>query len=193
MMAGRGRPRAFDADAALATGQRLFHERGYDSVGLAALTMALGIAPPSFYAAYGSKAGFFARILDRYAASVLTLDEILTPGRDPAEALGDLLERAAHAYAADPRARGCLVLEATRGNDDTESARLARAIAEDRRAQIRAFVAATHPAAAMSVTDFVASTMAGLSASAREGLDATRLLGVARAAARALPRLLADD
>jgi len=52
-------------------------------VGLAALTDALGIRPPSFYMAFGSKAGFFERILDRYARSVLALEDILVPGRPP--------------------------------------------------------------------------------------------------------------
>ena len=57
---GRGRPRGFDPETALAVGQRMFHAHGYEGVGLAALTDALGIKPPSFYMAFGSKAGFFA-------------------------------------------------------------------------------------------------------------------------------------
>ena len=186
----RGRPRKFDPEAAIAVGQRLFHQQGYDAIGLAALTEALGIKPPSFYAAYGSKAGFFARVLDRYATSVLGLDGLLRPGRDPAEALADLLLQAARTYAADPEARGCLVLEAARGSGDAQSARLARAVAQARRAQIHGFVATSHPAAAVAVTDFVASTMSGLSASAREGWDQQRLLGVAQLAALALSSFL---
>ena len=63
--APRGRPRRFDPDAAVATAQQLFHARGYDAVSVADLTEALGINPPSFYAAFGSKAGLYARILDR--------------------------------------------------------------------------------------------------------------------------------
>ena len=189
----RGRPRQFDSEAAIAVGQRLFHEHGYDAVGLAALTDALGIKPPSFYAAYGSKAGFFARVLDRYASSVLTLEDLLRPGRDPAEALTDLLMQAARTYSADPQRRGCLVLEAVRGNDDAENVLLAREVAEERRAQIRSFVSVTHPGPAAAVTDFVASTMSGLSASAREGMDQPRLLQVAQAAAMALPLLIAKQ
>ena len=53
----RGRPRKFDPEAAVATAQQLFHERGYDAVSVADVTDALGINPPSFYAAFGSKAG----------------------------------------------------------------------------------------------------------------------------------------
>ncbi|HWL71934.1 MAG TPA: TetR/AcrR family transcriptional regulator [Geminicoccus sp.] len=187
---GRGRPRGFDPEAALAVGQSMFHAHGYEAVGLAALTEALGIKPPSFYMAFGSKAGFFGRILERYARSVLALEEILLPGRAPDEALAELLESAARTYAADPERRGCLVLEATRGGDDSESAILARRVAEERRGQIRAFIAASHPAMAGLVTDFVACAMSGLSASAREGMNEERLVAVARAHAAVLRLLL---
>lgn len=173
-------------------GQRLFHARGYDAVGLATLTDTLGIKPPSFYAAFGSKAGFFERILDRYAASVVALEDVLIPGRPPAEALAELLEAAARTYAADPEARGCLVLEAARGNSDEDSTRLARKVAEGRRGQVRAFVALTHPAAAAAVTDYVSSTMSGLSSSAREGMSESRLVAVARMAAQIIPLFMSQ-
>jgi len=186
----RGRPRRFDVEQALDVGQRLFHMHGYDGVGLAALTEALAIKPPSFYAAFGSKADFFKRVLDRYAASVLALEDILRPDRAPQEALADLLEGAARTYARDPHVRGCLVLEAARGGADVESVKLARQAAERRRDQVRVFVAKFYPEVAESVTDFVASTMSGLSASAREGLSEARLVGIAQTAIGGLRLLL---
>ncbi|KAA2234586.1 TetR/AcrR family transcriptional regulator [Salinarimonas soli] len=187
---GPGRPRKFDPETALALGQRLFHARGYEAVGLAALTDALGIKPPSFYKAFGSKAQFFAQILDRYSASVLALDEILLPSRAPGEALLELIVGAARAYSHDPERRGCLVLEAVRGCDDEESVTLARRSAESRRDQVRAYVARSHPEVADIVTDYVASTMSGLSACAREGMSEDRLTAVARAAGPGLQQLL---
>ena len=191
--APRGRPRGFDIEAALDTGQRMFHARGYEAVGLAALTDALAIKPTSFYRSFGSKAGYFARILDRYSQSVLALDGILRPGRPAVEALSDLLERAARTYTRDPLLRGCLMLEAARGRDDDESASLARRSAQRKRSHIRVFVALSNPDAADAVTDFIASTMSGLSASAREGMSEDRLVSVARAAAAALPILLTEN
>lgn len=188
---GRGRPRIFDPEDALAIGQRMFHAAGYDAVGLSALTNALGITPPSFYTAFGSKAAFFERVLDRYASSELALARILLPDRAPAEALTDLLERAARSYSHDPERTGCLVLEAARGNGESESAVLAREVAERRRAQIREFVARTHPRKASAVTDYVSTVMSGLSGSAREGMSAARLLKVARTAGVGLAALLA--
>lgn len=187
---GPGRPRSFDPEAALDKGQQLFHARGYDAVGLAALTESLGIKPPSFYKAFGSKAAFFAQVLERYASNTLAQDEILREGRDPLEALSELMESAARIYAKNPDQRGCLVLEATRGSDDAESTIVARRTAEKRRAQIREFIARTHPQSANAAMDYVASTLSGLSASAREGMDEQRLVQIARAAMAGLEKLL---
>lgn len=190
--APRGPRRRFSLDEAVATGQEMFHIRGYDGVGLAELTEALAVKPPSFYAAFGSKAEFFERVLDRYSASVLPLKEILRPERPTAEALADLLLRAARSYTRDPRARGCLALEASRGDPDSAAVQLARKAVEERRDAIHAFVAREHPDRADLVTDFVASTMSGLSASARHGLDEARLLGIAGVAIAGLRLLLAE-
>lgn len=192
LLAQRGRPRSFDVEQALDTGQRLFHARGYQAVGLAALTEALAIKPTSFYRTFGSKAEYFARILERYARSVLALDSILRPGRPAAEALTDLLERAARTYAGDALLRGCLMLEAARGADNDVSADLARRSAQHKRSHIRVFVALSNPDAADAVTDYIASVMSGLSASAREGMSEDRLVQVAKAAAAVLPVLLAE-
>ncbi|WP_240324720.1 TetR/AcrR family transcriptional regulator [Trinickia diaoshuihuensis] len=187
---GRGRPRSFDPETALAVGQRLFHAAGYDAVGLSVLTAELGITPPSFYAAFGSKAAFFERVLERYAATESALTGILLPGRPPVEALSDLLERAARTYAHDPQRTGCLVLEAARGPSESESAALARAVAQRRRAQVRSFVAKSHPRRAEAVTDYVSAVLSGLSGCAREGMPQARLLKVAKTAAAGLRALL---
>jgi TetR/AcrR family transcriptional repressor for divergent bdcA len=186
----RGRPRRFDPDQAVATAQRLFHARGYDAVSVADLTAALGINPPSFYAAFGSKAGLYARILGRYnGADALPLTEILRPGRPLAEALAALLEEAARRYAADPAAAGCLVIEGARCNDP-EARQAARALAATGEDAIRRFVAATHPEGAERLADYVLTVMTGLSTMAREGHGLDRLLATARLAGLALPQAL---
>jgi TetR/AcrR family transcriptional repressor for divergent bdcA len=182
----RGRPRGFDPDQAVATAQQLFHARGYDAVSVADLTAALGINPPSFYAAFGSKAGLYARILGRYsAADGLPLAEILRPGRPMAEALAALLEEAARRYAADPAAAGCLVIEGARCNDP-EARQAARALAATGEDAIHRFIAATQPEAAERLADYVVTVMTGLSAMAREGLGLDRLLATAQLASLGL-------
>lgn len=188
---GRGRPRAFDMDEALGTAQRLFHERGYDAVGVAAITQALGINPPSFYAAFGSKAELFDKVLERYAQCALPIDRLLAPGRPPAEALGELLDMAARVYVADPHESGCLVLESARAGGDPQSAAKAQAVKCESRERVRSFVAQTHPEQADLIADYGVSVMSGLSAGAREGWTQDRLVAVARMASAAIAAALA--
>ncbi|WP_330235712.1 TetR/AcrR family transcriptional regulator [Streptomyces sp. NBC_00566] len=62
----RGRRRAFDRDAALDIAMDLFWRRGYAGTSIADLTAAMGINPPSLYAAFGNKRGLFEEALSRY-------------------------------------------------------------------------------------------------------------------------------
>lgn len=187
----RGRPRRFDPEAAVATAQDLFRARGYDAVSVADVTEALGINPPSFYAAFGNKAGLYARALERYAGTeAIPFDEVLRADRPVAEGLAVLLEEAARRYAANPAAAGCLVLEGIRCND-AEAREAARAYYNAAEDLVCAFVAARHPDKAERLTDFVSTVMAGLSARAREGQGLERLLATVRLAGRAIAQELA--
>lgn len=62
----RGRPREFDAEAALDAALLLFWRHGYEGTSLAALTEAMGINVPSLYAAFGNKEMLFKKALGRY-------------------------------------------------------------------------------------------------------------------------------
>ncbi|TYC51834.1 TetR/AcrR family transcriptional regulator [Rhodobacterales bacterium] len=185
-----GRPRRFDPEKAIAIAQQLFHEHGYDAVGVADITRALGIKPPSFYAAFGSKAELYSRVLDRYACTgAIPLQDFLRADTPVAEGLAALLEEAARRYAADPLATGCLVLESTRSNDQgvREAAGVFHINAEE---EVRAFIAARHPEDAERLADFVSTAMSGLSARARNGQSLERLLASARLAGDALRQAL---
>ncbi len=189
----RGRPRRFDPDEAVATAQRLFHARGYEAVSVADITESLGINPPSFYAAFGSKAGLYARVLDRYTSTGATpLPDLLRSDQPVVDCLASMLEEAARRYAADPAAAGCLVLEGIRCNDleARDAAGDYHTAAEN---MIRSYIAARYPEAADRLTDFVSTTMTGLSAKARHGHSLERLLGTARIAGRAIALALAPE
>jgi AcrR family transcriptional regulator len=95
-MAG-GRPRGFDEDSALEAAMRLFWEQGYDATGIADLTRAMGITPPSLYAAFGSKQELFRRAVDRYVAG-------------PARHLGGALARPTAREVAEGLLRGMVCL-----------------------------------------------------------------------------------
>lgn len=62
----RGRPRAFDRDAALESATRLFWIKGFGATSISDLTQAMGIGSPSLYAAFGSKEALYAEALRHY-------------------------------------------------------------------------------------------------------------------------------
>lgn len=65
-MTTMGRPREFDVDQALDQALEVFWRNGYEGASVADLTQAMGISPPSLYAAFGNKEGLFRKTLDRY-------------------------------------------------------------------------------------------------------------------------------
>ena len=74
-----GRPRAFDADAALDEAMEVFWRHGYEGATIAQLTEAMGINPPSLYAAFGSKEGLLKAALTRYSARrAAFMDDVLS-------------------------------------------------------------------------------------------------------------------
>ena len=75
---GMGRPRTFDCDLALDQAMEVFWRHGYEGATIAQLTEAMGINPPSLYAAFGSKEGLLKAALDRYTARrAAWMDEVL--------------------------------------------------------------------------------------------------------------------
>lgn len=69
-MAKPGRPRSFDRDEALTYAMQVFWAKGYEGAQLVDLTAAMGINPPSFYAAFGSKMRLFCEAVSLYVETV---------------------------------------------------------------------------------------------------------------------------
>lgn len=85
---------------------RMFRQHGYEGVSIADLTGAIGIAPPSLYAAFGSKAGLYREALDRYTALPGAIDGMA--GAETLEqAVSGLLTAAIKAVLTDER--GCMI------------------------------------------------------------------------------------
>lgn len=85
---------------------RLFRLHGFEGVSIADLTGAIGIAPPSLYAAFGSKAGLYREALDRYSLLPGALDGMA--GSETLEqAVAGLLEAAIEAVVVEER--GCMI------------------------------------------------------------------------------------
>jgi TetR/AcrR family transcriptional regulator, repressor for divergent bdcA len=182
----RKRRPAFDREQGVEIAQKLFHARGYDAVGVADLTAALGIVPPSLYAAYGSKAELFDRAMRLYADKhSLPVHEILAPEKNPSDALTDLLVEAARHYSRDEACLGCMITEGMRADDPTARG-MATALAEPGSEVIRDYITRHAPDDAARITDFVLLTMRGLSSFACLGQSQDRLVESARMAGRSL-------
>lgn len=65
-MGTMGRPREFDVEHALDQALEVFWRNGYEGASIAELTHAMGISPPSLYAAFGNKEKLFRKALERY-------------------------------------------------------------------------------------------------------------------------------
>jgi TetR/AcrR family transcriptional repressor for divergent bdcA len=185
----RGRPRAFDAGAAVETAMRLFHGRGYDAVGVAELSEALGINPPSLYAAFGSKTGLFRRALERYSVGP---GDILARARATGGPVAEVVERmlrlAAQLYPRHDGVAGCLVLDGARNSADPEARALGEAARAASLAALRDFIATEYPAQARPLAEFLGIALAGMSAAARDGAGEAMLTRFAAAAGRAFRR-----
>ena len=89
---------------------RLFWRSGYEGVSIGDLTKAIGIAPPSLYAAFGSKAGLYREALDCYERKFGSLElDALQQTTSLATAVRKLLEGAMHAVTHPDREAGCMI------------------------------------------------------------------------------------
>ncbi|TWE05785.1 TetR family transcriptional regulator [Pseudomonas sp. AG1028] len=180
----RQRRPAFDREHGIAIAQALFHQRGFDAVSLTDLTEAMNIKPPSFYAAYGSKAELFERAMHRYAVeNALPMDKLLRPDRPPAEALTALLVAAAQQYGRDRALRGCLITEGMRADDPT-AREMAEKLGDTGIQAVRRYLDQVRPDAAQVLADYVLITLRGLSAAACSGMSLKRLVEVAQLAGK---------
>lgn len=174
---------------------RLFWEQGYEATSIAELTEAMGIRPPSLYAAFGDKRALFAEVVAGYAESYgsygrRALDEEPTVRAGIAR----LLRETAAEHTKPGRPRGCLIISAA-ANCSAEDVREAlRAIRtaniQDIERRIAAAVASgeeppdTDPHA---LARFVGTVIQGMSQQARDGATRADLELIADTAMRAWP------
>lgn len=169
----RGRPRGFQTEAAIAAAEAVFHARGYDATSVADLGSAMGLNPPSLYAAFGSKRGLFQRAVERYAAGMGSdLHRTLDGEGTAAERIARFLAHAAGQYAA--AGNGCLVLAALDSSTDAEACAIAAAEVARGHEAIAGVISAERPGdteLADAIAEDVTIALAGLSAAARRGAE----------------------
>ena len=67
----------FDREAALHRAMLLFWRHGYEATSVNDLTRAMGITPPSLYAAFGDKKQLFLEAVRRYLSGSVTSESII--------------------------------------------------------------------------------------------------------------------
>lgn len=188
---GRGRPRAFDREAALGQAMQLFWHRGFAATSIADLIAVMGIGSPSLYAAFGSKEGLYAEALrhygERYDAKAWANFMAATTAREAVAAL--LMDSAAALTGSCGRVEplGCMVTLSAAGSEGHaelgELVRTARAHGLKRvEERLRRAVAEGEFGAAVDVqalARFVLTVQNGMSLQARDGASREELEAVA--------------
>lgn len=110
--ARRGRPRAYDTEAALKQVTETFWKTGYAGTSLDKIVAATGMNPPSLYAAFGNKHTLYLEALARYwDLSLKATREALAGDHPLAEALMLAYEAALSIYfSGKGHTRGCFVI-----------------------------------------------------------------------------------
>lgn len=189
----RGRPRAFDREAALAQATRLFWMKGYEATSIADLVEVMGIGSPSLYAAFGSKETLYAEALghyrDTYEALVWSNFFAAETAR---EAISSLLLDSAAALTGrlEDIPRGCMVTLSSVGSEGHAElgklVRSARAITLDRlKARIDQAVEMGEVSASVdshALARFIQTVQNGMSILARDEADYAELEAVAHMA-----------
>jgi AcrR family transcriptional regulator len=198
----KGRPLSFDRDAALQQAMLLFWQQGYESTSLSDLTSALGVTPPSIYAAFGDKKRLFLNAVERYVGSPSISSTIIANAKSARDAAVALLEASAIGFTGTDSPPGCLLASAAISCSPA-AADVQRALAGIRRTveqQLAARVALDIETGALpcdvdgdALAAHVMSVIQGMSTLARDGAPREKLMRVCKIAMRAWPRRTRRD
>ena len=191
-----GRPLSFDRDAALVRAMHLFWEHGYEATSIAELTRAMGITPPSLYAAFGDKRGLFRAAIDRYLGGATAVLDAIAGAASARAAAHDLLTAAAMGDTGDDTPAGCL-LASSIVSGSVEAADVREELAAIRRsieAALRSRIErdiddASLPAGsdAAALAGHVFAVVQGMSTLAKDGANRDKLLRIVAAAMAGWP------
>lgn len=188
----RGRPRGFDREDAIATAMRLFWRHGFEGVSTNMLTESMGIAPPSLYAAFGSKAGLYRAALDRYAEQAGSFDlNLLTKASTLSSALEQMFNAAIDAVTDPGGERGCMISTGLLATHADHAALAAELVAR-RRAFRDAIAFALRrwipEQQAADMARYLTAVLQGMAVQARDGATSEELEAIASIAVQTAAR-----
>jgi len=184
-----GRPRSFDRDAALAAAIELFWREGYEETTVAMLTKAMGVTPPSLYAAFGDKERLFTEASSVYFRRTCDAFDSAAARPTAREAIAAMLEDTARAHTGALTPPGCLMLTEPRLAEQRHEIRR-RLVERIRRGVTEGDLPATVDAEELA--SFLLAIMRGMSGRARDGGSTHELLTIASMAVGAIPSVPAE-
>lgn len=179
-----GRPRSFDRDTALAAAIEQFWRTGYEETTIAMLTRAMGVTPPSLYAAFGDKDSLFEEASTLYFHRTCEAVDRAAALPTARGAIANMLDDTARAHTDAETPLGCLMLTEPRLAAQREvlhgrlTDRIARGVTEGD------LPATVQPD---ELASFLVAVMRGMSGCARDGGSTEELLAIARVAVAAIP------
>jgi len=193
-----GRPLSFDREAALERAMLVFWRYGYEAASLQELTSAMGITPPSLYAAFGDKEKLYLEAVERYSSQrCTTLHCLLDEAPTARDAIERLLQSSAVEMTCPSHPPGCLI--ATSATNCSASASHVQEAVSERRDDVETIIRERIEKAigdgelpvgtnACVLAGFYSTVMQGMSSQARDtGGNRDRLLAIASAAMQAWP------
>ncbi|HVE15474.1 MAG TPA: TetR/AcrR family transcriptional regulator [Chthoniobacterales bacterium] len=192
----QGRPRLFDEAEALEKAMEIFWRHGYDAASISELTTAMGINPPSLYAAFGNKEELFLRVLDHYGTGPCAYSARAVQEVTAYEVARQRLYGAVEAMCDTSRPPGCLAVQATVKCGDPDSVigqKLAawlevghqRFVDRFRRAQEEGDLA--QDVDPVALTRFINAVAHGIAVSAVTGVSRSELEAIADLALQQIP------
>lgn len=185
-----GRPLSFDRDVALEKAMRVFWAHGYEATSLADLTAAMGITPPSLYAAYGDKKRLFLEAVDLYCAQPMSAEQIIAQAATAADAARQMLEGSAVHFTGPDTPPGCLLAtgaiscSAAAADVQTTLANIRKQTERHLHAKITADITSgviPVDTDADLLASYVMAVIQGMSTLARDGAPREKLLALAGA------------
>ena len=192
-----GRPRTFDTEQALDRALEVFWRKGYEGASICDLTAAMGINPPSLYAAFGNKEALFCRALDRYTEihGEFIREALAVP--KAREGIAALLRGTARSLSDKSNPTGCLLVQGISGVTgeqaqcirETLNAKRASGEKDIRERLKRAKKEGELPADAdpAALARYVATVTQGMAVQAAGGASRKELERIAEMALRAWP------
>jgi AcrR family transcriptional regulator len=191
-----GRPRAFDANEVLDRALDVFWRKGYEGATLSDLTDAMGINPPSLYAAFGNKDELFRKVLDRYLETRACFMREALARPKVKDAMAALLHGTADFLTQKGSPAGCLIAQGIGGageqnkriSDELCARRAAvEKMFRERLKRAKAEGELSKDADPATLARFVATVIHGMSVQSASGATRAELRRVSDTALRAFP------